>query len=52
MDGFTATKQIRQIEKELGRAGHKIPIIALTSSTLQTELDKAIQCGMNFYLNK
>jgi PAS domain S-box-containing protein len=43
MDGYSATRAIRAMEKKTGRP--HIPIIALTASVLTEALDKAIDAG-------
>ncbi len=46
MDGYTATSNIRKINKQ-------IPIIALTASVITTDIEaKAVQIGMNGCLSK
>jgi signal transduction histidine kinase/CheY-like chemotaxis protein len=45
MDGYKATKIIRQEDKE-------IVIIALTANAMREDLLKSIACGMNDHLNK
>ena len=50
MDGFTATKHIRQIEEEQGL--DKTPIIGMTAHALVGDRDKCIECGMDAYLPK
>lgn len=45
MDGITATKIIRKINK-------KVPIIALTANAMKEDKDKTKQAGMNGHLNK
>jgi signal transduction histidine kinase/CheY-like chemotaxis protein len=45
MDGYKATKIIRQEDKE-------IAIIALTANAMREDLLKSIACGMNDHLNK
>lgn len=49
MDGTTATRQIRQIEKDKG--GH-IPIIALTAHALTGHCEQFLAAGMDDYLAK
>ena len=50
MDGFEATKAIREFEKENNRK--PIPIIALTASAMSSDKDQCFQSGMNDYLTK
>lgn len=45
MDGYEATKIIREIDKE-------IPIIALTANAMAEEIDKTREAGMNEHLIK
>ncbi|MEE9423761.1 MAG: ATP-binding protein [Methylococcales bacterium] len=47
MDGLEATKKIRKLQKY-----KKIPIIAMTATALQEEIDMCFQAGMNDYLAK
>jgi len=49
LDGYSATKQIRDLEKETG--GHVI-IIAVTAMTMQEDRDRCFQMGMDDYLSK
>ena len=49
MDGYEATKLIREHEKTIGR---HIPIIALTADVMQGTKEKCIQAGMDDYLSK
>lgn len=49
MDGFTATKNIREIEAE---AGKYTPIIGMTAHALVGDKDKCIDAGMDSYLPK
>ncbi|MCI8559956.1 MAG: response regulator [Dorea sp.] len=49
MDGYTATKEIRQLDnKEL--AG--IPIVAMTANAFDEDKKKAFECGMNSHISK
>jgi len=48
MDGYTATRLIRQQEKE----GQHTPIIALTAQALESDRARAIEAGMDSYLTK
>lgn len=50
MDGFEATKAIREFEKQNNRT--PIPIIALTASAMSSDKDECLQSGMNDYLTK
>lgn len=49
-DGFSATKEIRQVEKSQNR--NKIPIIALTASVLDQDISKCYESGMDDYVAK
>lgn len=51
MNGFEATKEIRDIEQSEGRTT-KMPIIAMTASLLKTEIDSCYNAGMNNYIPK
>lgn len=50
MDGLTATKEIRSIEKETGRQA--IPIVALTAYALHEEKERFLQGGCDLHLIK
>jgi len=45
MDGYEATKHIRELDKE-------IPIIALTANVMKEDIHKTSEMGMNAHLNK
>lgn len=51
MDGLTATKKIREWEEEQGNE-HRLPIVALTASVLEDEINSCIEAGMDSYLLK
>jgi protein-histidine pros-kinase len=50
MDGLDATREIRRVEAQRGRAA--IPIIALTAHALATDRDRCLEAGMNDYVSK
>ena len=53
MDGYTATRQIRSIEKESGLPDSAVtPIIAMTANTMEEDREKCVQAGMTDYLAK
>ncbi|MDR3181668.1 MAG: response regulator [Planctomycetaceae bacterium] len=53
MDGFAATKMIRQMES-LGTVRHsgRIPIIALTANATQGDESQCLAAGMDYYISK
>ena len=58
MDGYEATRQIRNLERESSKKdknankGKRIPIIALTAHAVKGDKDKCIQAGMDDYIAK
>jgi signal transduction histidine kinase/CheY-like chemotaxis protein len=50
MDGYEATRRIREREQRLG-TGH-LPIVALTASALASDIDRCRQAGMDDHLPK
>jgi signal transduction histidine kinase/CheY-like chemotaxis protein len=50
MDGITATKRIREIEKQAGL--ESTPIIALTAHVLQEQRQRMLSAGMDHFLSK
>lgn len=51
MDGLTATETIRKIERENG-IERAVPIIALTASTVDKDIKRCFEVGMNNYIPK
>ena len=49
MDGLTATKAIRKINREDAKT---IPIIAMTANAFQEDEKRCIEAGMNAHLAK
>ena len=50
MDGYEATRRIRAQERD-AKSG-RLPIVALTASALESELDKCRDAGMDGHLTK
>jgi CheY-like chemotaxis protein len=50
MDGYSATRAIRAMEKETGH--RRTPVLALTASVLAEALEKAIDAGCDAYVVK
>lgn len=50
MDGFTATRHIRQQEKQTNSPS--LPIVALTANAMSGDREKCLECGMDDYLSK
>jgi signal transduction histidine kinase/DNA-binding response OmpR family regulator len=50
MDGFEATRNIREFERQRNMSG--TPIVALTAHALQEHRDAVFASGMNYYLSK
>lgn len=51
MDGFEATRSIRQREREAGDGAH-VAIVAITASVLPDERRACLECGMDDVLTK
>jgi HPt (histidine-containing phosphotransfer) domain-containing protein len=50
MDGFTATRRIRELE--LARGAKRLPIIALTANVMSEDREKCLAAGMDAHLGK
>jgi signal transduction histidine kinase/DNA-binding response OmpR family regulator len=51
LDGYEATKQIRNWETQLPQPSHT-PIVALTANALKEDRDRCLAAGMDDYLSK
>lgn len=51
MDGLTASREIRRLEKESATEGH-IAIVALTANAMKDDQDRCLAAGMDAYLSK
>lgn len=49
LDGFEATKKIRELEKV---SGTHIPIIAMTANAMESDKEKCFDAGMDDYISK
>ncbi|MGV6827514.1 MAG: ATP-binding protein [bacterium] len=50
MDGFEATRKIRQQEQDNDR--HPVPIIAITANAMEGDRERCLEAGMDDYLAK
>jgi CheY-like chemotaxis protein/HPt (histidine-containing phosphotransfer) domain-containing protein len=51
-DGFTATAEIRRREAALGEGARRVPIVALSASSLDDDRARGLAAGMDAYLTK
>ncbi|MBF0428778.1 MAG: response regulator, partial [Magnetococcales bacterium] len=51
MDGYVATKAIREQERVRGE-GHHIPIIAMTAAAMKSDQEQCLEVGMDGYISK
>lgn len=49
MDGFSATRAIREAERATGR---HVPIVAMTANAFREDRQACLDCGMDDYLSK
>jgi signal transduction histidine kinase/ActR/RegA family two-component response regulator len=52
MDGIETTKVIRAWEKEHGKSGDKVPIIALTANALAGNMEMFLSAGFDGFISK
>jgi len=52
MDGYAATKHIRDMESAMPNGEQRIPIVALTANAMKGDREKCLAAGMDEYLSK
>ena len=51
MDGFEASRRIRDLEKERG-VTQRTPIVAMTANAMKGDKERCYEAGMNGYVAK
>jgi hemerythrin-like metal-binding protein len=54
MDGYEATRKIREMEHNSGKGGrkHSIPIVAMTANVFREDIERSLEAGMNDHVGK
>jgi PAS domain S-box-containing protein len=52
MDGYDATRRIRELEAEASEAHRRVPIIAMTANVFKEDIERCLKAGMNDHLGK
>ena len=55
MDGFEATRRLREREREAGGAGlpgHRTPVLAVTANAMEGDCERCLDAGMDAFLAK
>ena len=52
VDGFAATRSIRDREEKAGPHARRIPIVALTAHAMKSDRDECLAAGMDDYVSK
>ncbi len=50
MDGFEATRRIRELEQQSGR--ERLPVVAMTANVMEGDRERCLTAGMDDYLGK
>ena len=52
MDGYEATRRIREYEDQLNDEHKRIPVIAMTANVFREDVDRCLKAGMNDHIGK